>query len=107
MAIAVPAVPVVTALKSGTFCSIVVAATTYNGRNVINAMEKLELLKLPCIGHTLQLAVKHAFDVSAVSQVLAHIKRLVLHFRKSPKATYKLYDKLCLVYSRNHSRMNV
>ena len=72
-------------MKEWSIRSKVVAATTDNGQNVINAMEKLELLKLPCVGHTLQLAVKHAFDVPAVSQVLAHIKRLVLHFRKSPR----------------------
>jgi len=77
--------------------SKVVAATTDNGQNVINAVEKLELLNLQCVGHTLQLVVKHAFDVPSVSGVLARIKRLVLHFRKSPKATYKLHDKQTLL----------
>ena len=61
---------------------------------MVNAMEKLELLNLPCVGHTLQLAVKHAFYVPSVSRALARIKRLVLHFGKFPKATYKLRDKV-------------
>ena len=69
-------------------------------------MEKLELLNLPCVGHTLQLAIKHAFDVPSVSRVLAHIKKLVLHFRKSPKATYKLHDKKSLLSLKQESLKN-
>ena len=84
----------------------VVAATTDNGQNVINAMEKLELLNLPCVGHTLQLAVKHAFDVSPVSRVLASIKKLVLHFHKSTKGTYKLRDKQALLGLKQESLKN-
>ena len=31
--------------------------TSYNGRNIVNAMEKLDLLNFLCFGHTLQLSV--------------------------------------------------
>jgi len=93
-------------MKEWNIRSKVVAATTDNIQSVINAVEKPELLNLPCVGHTLQLVVKHAFDVPSVSRVLACIKRLVLHFRKSPKATYKLHDKQTLLGLKKESLKN-
>jgi len=54
-------------MKEWNIHSKVVAATTDNGKNVINAVEKLELLNLSHVWHTLQLVVKHAFDVPSVS----------------------------------------
>ena len=89
-------------MKEWNIHSKVVAATTDNR----NAMEKLELLNLPCVGHTFQLAVKHAFDVPPVSRTLAHIKRLVLHFHKSTKSTYKLRDKQALLGLKQESLKN-
>ena len=93
-------------MKEWNILSKVVAATTDNGQNVISAVEKLELLNLPCVGHTLQLVVKHAFNVPSVSRILARIKRLVLHFCKSPKATYKLNDKQTLLGLKQESLKN-
>ena len=93
-------------MKEWNILSKVVAATTDNGQNVISAVEKLELLNLPCVGHTLQLVVKHAFNVPSVSRILARIKRLVLHFCKSPKATYKLNDKQTLLGLKQESFKN-
>ena len=63
-------------------------------------------MNLPCVGHTLQLAVKQCFDLPRVSRVLARVKRLVLHFHKSPKATYKLREKQQLLGLKQESLKN-
>jgi hypothetical protein len=48
------------------------AATTDNGRNIVNAcVQHMEVFHLPCFGHTLQLAVKKALDLRNVSRVIA------------------------------------
>ena len=49
---------------------------TDNGANIANAMERLDVLNFPCLGHTLQLAVKQSFDIHAVSKMLAHVQSL-------------------------------
>ena len=47
--------------------------TTDNAANISNAMERLDVLNFPCLGHTLQLAVKQSFDVAAVARMLARV----------------------------------
>ena len=76
--------------------------TTDNGRNIVNAMEKLDLLNFPCLGHTLQLSVKKSFDIHAVSKMLSRVRRLVNHFHKSTKSTYKLVEKQQLLDLPQH-----
>ena len=39
--------------------------------NIVNAMERLDVLNFPYLRHTLQLAVKQSFDIHAVSKMLA------------------------------------
>ena len=56
-------------------------------------MEILGVLNFPCMGHTLQLAITMSFDLRAVSKMLARVQKLVKHFHKSSKATYKLAEK--------------
>ena len=48
----------------------VFGATTDNGSNVVNAIVDLQLIHMPCIGHTLQLSIKKAFDLPAVQRVI-------------------------------------
>lgn len=76
--------------------------TTDNGANIVNAMERLDVLNFPCLGHTLQLAVKQSFDVRAVSRMLARVRRLVKHFHKSTKSTYRLTEKQNLLDLPQH-----
>ena len=77
-------------------------STTDNGRNIINAMEILGVLNFPCMGHTLQLAITKSFDLRAVSKMLARVRKLVKHFHKSSKATYKLAEKQQLLDVPQH-----
>ena len=42
----------------------IIAATTDNGTNVIKAVNQLKFLHMPCVGPTLNLAVKKCFELS-------------------------------------------
>ena len=59
---------------------------------IVNVMERLDVIKFPCLRHTLQLAVKQSSDIRAVSKILAHERRLVKYFHKSSNATYHLIE---------------
>ena len=72
----------------------VIAATTDNGTNIVKAIELLEFLHMPCIGHTLNMAVKKCFDLNQVSRALARVHKLVGHIHRSTKAMSKLHEKL-------------
>ena len=70
------------------------AATTDNGRNIVNAcVQHMEIFHLPCFGHTMQLAVKKALDLHKVSRVIARCSKLVGFFHHSTKAMYKFREK--------------
>ena len=72
----------------------VVMVTTDNGQNIKNAItEELELSHLGCIGHTLQLSIGKALQISAVSRILGRVRKLVEHFHKSTLATNSLQEK--------------
>ena len=76
---------------------------TDNCKNIVNAVvEHLEVFHLPCIGHTLQLAVEKAFHLSDVMSVLGRVRKLVGHFKKSSKATYSLREKQQLLGLPQH-----
>ena len=72
-------------------------ATTDNGQNVVNAITQMGVFHLPCMGHTMQLSVKRGLEVRSVSHALGSARRVVSHFHKSPKATYKLREKQSLL----------
>ena len=79
--------------KSWSLSDKVCGATTDNCGNIVNAVGLLGLEHVPCIAHTLQLSIKRGLEVPAVNRVLARCRKLVQHFRKSPKETYKLRQK--------------
>ena len=55
----------------------VVMVTTDNGHNIRNAItEELELSHLGCIGHTLQLSIGMALQISTVSRILGRVRNL-------------------------------
>ena len=84
----------------------VVAVVTDNAKNMVNAISDLDLFNLPCIGHTLQLGVKKAFDVPKVHSALARVGRQVAHFHRSPKSMSKLREKQKLLGLHEHQLIN-
>ena len=72
----------------------VVMVTTDNGQNIKNAIiEELQYSHLCCVGHTLQLGIGKALQLTAVSRVLGRVRKLVEHFHKSTLATNCLREK--------------
>ena len=72
----------------------VVMVTTDNAQNIKNAIsQELEISHLPCVGHTLQLSIGKALQLTAISRVLGRVRKLVEHFHKSTLATNCLREK--------------
>ena len=71
----------------------IVAATTDNARNMVNALEVLSWQHFGCFAHTLQLGVKKCLEVPQVSKALGRARRLVSHFHHSSKSSYVLKQK--------------
>ena len=61
---------------------------------------------MPCVGHTLNLAVKKCFELSQVSKALARIRKIVGHFHRSTKAMSKLREKQELLGIKSHQLIN-
>ena len=79
------------------------AITTDNCKNIVNAVvDHLNVLHIPCIGHTLQLGVQKAFTINRVANVLGKVRKLVQHFRKSSKAMYQLRAKQTVLSLPKH-----
>ena len=68
-----------------------------NAGNIVNAIGLLGIEHFPCVAHTLQLSIKNGLTVSRVQRVLGWCKKLVEHFKKSTKETYKLREMLKLL----------
>ena len=71
----------------------VVASTTDNASNMTKAMRNLNLLNVPCVGHTLQLSVLISFNLPIVTKMLAWVRRIIGHFHRSEKAMRNLLEK--------------
>ena len=70
-----------------------VAVTTDNARNIVNAVEVLSWQHFGCFAHTLQLGVKKSMEIPQVSKALARARRVVSHFHHSSKSYYILKQK--------------
>ena len=76
---------------------------TDNCQNIVNAVnDHLQVLHLPCFGHTLQLSVQKAFNLNEIAVVLGKVHKLVGHFKKSSKAKYCLHEKQKLLNLPDH-----
>ena len=80
----------------------VFGSTTDNGQNIVNAIGLLGLQHFPCLAHTLQLSIKKALNISKVHSTIGRCKKLVEHFNKSPKETYKLREKQKMLQIPEH-----
>ena len=69
------------------------AMTHDSARNIVAAVDLLGCKHLPCSGHTLQLAVRHALEIEEVARVLHRCRRLVGHFNHSYVAQGQLEEK--------------
>ena len=84
----------------------IIAPTTDNSTNVIKAVDQLNFLYMPCVGHTMNSAVKKCFKLSQVSKALARIRKLVGHFHRSGKATSNLSEEQKLLGIKSHYLIN-
>ena len=80
----------------------VFGATTDNGRNIVNAIGLLGLKHFPCVAHMLQLSINYGFKIVRVRNALARCKKIVEHFKKSLKETYKLRQKQDMLQLPQH-----
>ena len=65
------------------------ASTTDNAWNISNTMSNLNILNIPCVGHTLQVSVLKSFELHIVTKMLARVRKIASHFHRSEKATHK------------------
>ncbi|GFR60261.1 zinc finger BED domain-containing protein 1 [Elysia marginata] len=71
----------------------VTTIVTDNARNIVNAVEALNIRHVPCFAHTLNLIIKHAvIDVAEVAAVVKKIKAIITFFHSSTVATNSLRD---------------
>lgn len=70
-----------------------VAMTTDNGSNVVAAYRNLNILRVSCFGHNLDLAIKKGLDIQQVHRALARCHSLVELFHRSWKKTRDLREK--------------
>ena len=83
----------------------VFCGTTDNSQSIGSTIGLLGIEQFPCIAHTLQLAIMKALQVPRVHNTIARCKKLVEHFKKSSKETYKLCEKQVVLQIFQHQLM--
>ncbi|KAE8287441.1 Zinc finger BED domain-containing protein 1 [Larimichthys crocea] len=72
----------------------VVAVTTDNAANYVNAVEKhMKTMNVPCFAHTINLAVRKGLGVRSIENSVARLKRTAAYFNHSATASYLLEEK--------------
>ncbi|KAK7176491.1 hypothetical protein R3I93_000658 [Phoxinus phoxinus] len=72
----------------------VLSITTDNAANYINAVERhLQAVNVPCMAHTINLAVRKGLAVRAIETPISRLKATALHFNKSTTDSYLLESK--------------
>jgi hypothetical protein len=76
------------------FKTKIVAATSDNGANMVNALSLSANLAIQtvigCVSHTIHLCVDRGFQTQRASHMLALVRRVVEHFNRSSSSGYKL-----------------
>ena len=83
-----------------------VAATTDSGANVIAAFRTLDLLRISCFGHNLDLAVKKSLSNPMIQRALARCRSIVNVFHRSWKKMRDLKEKQQLLGLPEHKLKN-
>ncbi|KAK0153071.1 Zinc finger BED domain-containing protein 1 [Merluccius polli] len=69
----------------------VLSVTTDNAANYVNAVERhLQAVNVPCMAHTINLAVRKGLAVRAIETPVSRLKATALHFNKSTTDRYQL-----------------
>ncbi|CAK6965266.1 hypothetical protein D5F01_LYC10977 [Scomber scombrus] len=72
----------------------VLSITTDNAANYVNAVERhLQVANVPCMAHTINLAVRKGLTVRAIKNPISRLKATALHFNKSTTDSYLLESK--------------
>ncbi|CAK6949708.1 zinc finger BED domain-containing protein 1-like [Scomber scombrus] len=72
----------------------VLSITTDNAANYVNAVERhLQVANVPCMAHTINLAVRKGLTVRAIENPISRLKATALHFNKSTTDSYLLESK--------------
>ncbi|XP_069493125.1 E3 SUMO-protein ligase ZBED1 [Ambystoma mexicanum] len=78
-------------------CSInmkVFGATTDSSKDIVKACSLLDIpLNMPCLGHTFNVGIQHAFQLPKLQAVLTRCRNLVEYFQQSSVAMYMLSEK--------------
>ncbi|XP_074532118.1 uncharacterized protein LOC141795209 [Halichoeres trimaculatus] len=61
----------------------VVSVTTDNALNYVNAVHNLGLFDVPCLAHTLNLAVRKGLEAKGVETALSRLKQTAAHFGRT------------------------
>ena len=78
------------------------AATTDNGSNVVAAFNTLNLLRISCFGHNLDLAIKKGLNITQIQRALGRCHSLVELFHRSWKKNRDLRQKQQLLNLPQH-----
>ncbi|XP_067678487.1 E3 SUMO-protein ligase ZBED1-like [Haliotis asinina] len=77
--------------------------TTDNAANITKAVNLCKSnLHVPCLAHTLNLAVQKSLKVKEVSHILGKMRKIVGFFHRSPPANQVLRDRAVLLALPNH-----
>ena len=72
----------------------VVAVTTDNAANYVNAVERhMKTMNVPCFAHTINLAVRKGLGGRSIENSVARLKRTAAYFNHSTTASYLLEEK--------------
>ena len=61
----------------------IVTFTTDSGSNIVKALHDMNIRRLSCAGHTLNLAVQKAIQVRQVTTAIGRCRKVVAHFHRS------------------------
>ncbi|MGH0150253.1 UNVERIFIED_CONTAM: hypothetical protein FKN15_017465 [Acipenser sinensis] len=85
----------------------VIAVTTDNALNYVNAVERyLNLINIPCVAHTINLAVRKGLNTGPIERTLTRLKCSAAHFNRSPTDKCLLEDKQKLLGLKNDNLIN-
>lgn len=80
----------------------IVAVSTDNAHNIVKSISFLKpKYHIPCLGHSINLAVKEGFKGTIAKKLLEKSKDIISHFHKSYKSAYDLRESQIEFYQEN------